>query len=126
MLGFLGLWGRGREMVRLDDALAAAGVPDGAVPDSAKLTLLKLLRREAPGGPSRANADTAAALVAYCLLDGSGYAAHAGPDAAAAVADRVDDAAQDGDSLDAQIVMLCLGAGLAQPGVIDRHGLEMA
>lgn len=125
MLGLFGIFGRSRDLQRLDQALRTHGLHPRLMPDAAKLTAFKLLR-EATGQqspPPQAHAE-AAALLTYCLLGAQGFAQENGLPATEAVERRIEVALEAGDSLDAQLVLLTLHAGLVQPTVVDRYGLE--
>lgn len=69
MFGFLGLFGRSREIQALDAALRAEGLHPRLVPDAVKLTALRLCPPDSLAG----HAPTAA-LLAHCML---GPEAHA-------------------------------------------------
>jgi hypothetical protein len=47
-----------------------------------------------------------------------------GPSVTEAVEARLSAALEDGDSLDARVVLLTLHAGVIQPSVVERYGLE--
>ena len=70
ILSIFGIRGRSKEVYRLDDALRAAGLVPKQVPDSVKLTTLKLLK-EAEGGilaDRDASGARAAPMLAYFVL----------------------------------------------------------
>lgn len=121
MFGLLSLFGRNRDLRVVDDALRAAGLHPALVPEAVKLTVLRLLgSRRQDSGTVRHAAD----LLAYLMLGGEVYedatdaAAHTTAEA------RVAQAVEDGDSLDAQLVLLAMQAGVVQPSVLHRFGLE--
>jgi hypothetical protein len=124
MLGFLRMFGRSDEIQRLDHAFAAAGLPRAAVPDSVKLTLVRLLREAHGRKPDDAAAAEAVELAAYCMLGRDGFLDANGPARTEAAEARVRAAAEAGDSLDARVVLLTLHAGVIQPAVVERHGLS--
>lgn len=121
MFGLLSLFGRSKDIQRLDDALRAAGLHPAVVPEAVKLTVLKLLgdRRQDPQALAEA-----AALLGYLMLGPDDYAAATDARACAAAEARLEAAVAAGDSLDAQLVLLTLQARLVQPAVVDRFGLE--
>jgi hypothetical protein len=123
VLGFFGLFGRSREMQRLDQTLREAGLHPRLVPDAIKLTALKLLKEAGLAADREAEAE-AARLVAYCMLGAENYAEANGPDPAREAARRLEAALHAGDSLDARLVLLTLHAGVIEAGLVERHGLE--
>ncbi len=121
MFGLLSLFGRSRDIQRLDDALRAAGLHPALVPEAVKLTVLKVLGE---GRQNPAALRHAGDLLAYMMLGADDHANAAGAEAAARVEQRIEDAVAAGDSDDARLILLCLQAGVAQPGVVRRFGLE--
>ncbi len=123
MFGFLGRFGRARELRQLDDALRAVDLHPALVPDAVQLTAVRLLgaARSAPGPADYA---ALAELIAYCLIGASNFTAANDEVLAAAVEARIEAAIVHGDSLDARVVLLLLHAGIIHPGVVDRFGLE--
>lgn len=121
MFGLLSLFGRSKDIQRLDDALRAAGLHPAVVPEAVKLTVLKLLadRRQDPQALAEA-----AALLGYLMLGPDDYAEATDARACAAAEARLGAAVAAGDSLDAQLVLLTLQARVAQPAVVQRFGLE--
>ena len=125
MLGLFGIFGRSKDLQRLDQALRERGLHPRLMPDAAKLTAFKLLQ-EATGQaspPPEAHAE-AAALLAYCQLGAQGFAEENGLPATEAAERRLEAALEAGDSLDARLVLLTLHAGLVQETVVERYGLE--
>ena len=122
MLGLFGIFGRSQELQRLDQALRGVSLNPRLVPDAVKLTTLKLLG-EAGADPDPASYAAAAELLGYCVLG-----AHAtecnGPSLTEAVEVRLAAALDAGDNLDARVVLLTLHAGVIQPSVVERYGLE--
>ncbi len=123
MLGLFGIFGRSHELQRLDQALRGVGLNPRLVPEAVKLTTLKLLG-EAGAGPDPASYAAAAELLGYCVLGAQGFAECNGPSLTEAVETRLAAALEDGDSLDARVVLLTLHAGVIQPCVVKRYGLE--
>ena len=121
MLGFLGIFGRSRELQRLDQAVRAVGLHPRLVPDAVKLTTIKLLA-EAKAG-SRAY-DAAAEMLAYCMLGPHVFTDDNDVYLTEAVEARLEVALEAGDSLDAPLVLLALHAGVIQPQVIERYRIE--
>lgn len=125
MLGLFGLFGRAPEIQRLDSAVRAVGLHPRLVPDAVKIATVKLLRAHGVAGPADGGTDRAAELLAYCMIGPEEVAAATEARLAEAIGARVDAAAEAGQGLDAAIIMLTLQAGVAHPGVVERHGLEM-
>lgn len=121
MFGLLTLFGRGRDIRLLDDALRAAGLHPAVVPEAVKLTVLRLLgdHRNDPAALTEA-----ADLLAYLMLGAEDHAEATDAARAAAAEARVERAVEAGDSLDARLILLALQAGVAQPSVVHRFGLE--
>ena len=126
MLGLFGLFGRSKDLQRLDRALRAQGLHPRLMPDAAKLTTLKLLQ-EATGerSPAESVHEHAAALLVYCQVGAEQYAADNGDAAVETAENRIEAALAEGDSLDARLVLLMLHAGLIQEQVVARFGLEV-
>lgn len=125
MLGLFGLFGRSKDLQRLDKALRERGLHPRLLPEAAKLTAFKLLREAtAQASPPPEAHAAAAALLAYCRLGAQGFAEENGLAATEAVERRIEAALEAGDSLDARLVLLTLHAGLIQPSVVERYGLE--
>lgn len=121
MFGLLSLFGRSRDIRLLDDALRGAGLHPALVPEAVKLTVLKLLgdRRQEP-----AALGDAAHLLAYLMLGPEDFAEATGVRACQDAEARIGRAVEEGDSLDAHLVLLAMQAQVAQPGVVQRFGLE--
>jgi hypothetical protein len=124
-LGFLGKFGRSQDLLQLDAALRAVDLHPGVVPEAIKLTIVNLLKDHAIGAEPAPQAYPAAAeLVAYCMIGASGLAASNPPEVVEHVERRIEKALEDGDSLDAQLVLLTLHAKVIQPSVVERFGLR--
>ncbi len=126
MLNLFTLFGRSREVQRLDFALRAAGLHPGLAPDAVKLTLLKLLKDERGGEtPSPKTCAYAAELLAYCMLGPAHFVEANDPQRTGAVETRMEAALEAGESLDARLVLLALHAGVVAPRVIERYDLQV-
>lgn len=132
MFGFLGRFGRSRELCRLDDALRAVDLHPVLVPDAVELAAVRLLQAESRGSrlpddatPSHvATAYAAAAeLIGYCMIGAEGFADANDEALAEAVEARIETAIDQGDSLDAKLILLLLHAGVIQESVQARFGL---
>ena len=125
MLGFLGRFGRARELRQLDEALRAVDLHPAMVPNAVQMTAVRLLQAER-SPPEPVDFAAMAELMAYCMIGASNFTAANDEALALAVEARLATAIDDGDSLDARIVLLLLHAGVIQPGVVSRFGLEAA
>ncbi len=125
MFGFLGIFGRSRELQRLDQAVRAVGLYPGLVPEAVKLTTLKLLK-EADSGVSLTPLayDAAAEMLGYCMLGPQGFTEANDLRLTEATEARLEAALEAGDSLDARLVLLALHAGVIQAQVVERYQLE--
>ncbi len=121
MLGFFGMFGRSHELRRLDQALRGVGLHPRLVPEAVKLTTLKLLREASLDPGSYA---AAAELLGYCVLGAQGFTESNDLSLTETVEARLAAALEAGDNLDARVVLLTLHAGVIQPSVVERYGLE--
>lgn len=127
MIFFSALFGRSREVRRLDDALRTAGLHPALVPDAVKITTLKLLNEGGHGNsPDLPACTLAAEMLAYCALGDHGFGKGRGPGAARTARARLEGALEVGDSLDARLVLLALHAGIISGSLIDRYDLHAA
>lgn len=118
-------FGRARELRLLDQELRAVGVHPVLMPEAVKLTTMRLLKQAERGLSPEAIAE-AAAILGYCMQGHGLFAEENGPDFAGTVEGRFVRAIDTGDSLDAQVILLALHAGLVQESVVERYGLEVA
>lgn len=123
MFGFLGRFGRARELRQLDDALRAVDLHPALVPDAVELAAVRLLQAE-KGSPQPHDYAAAAELIGYCMIGADGFAGANDEALAEAVEARIETAIDRGDSLDAKLILLLLHAAVIQPSVIARFGLE--
>ena len=123
MLGFLGRFGRSQALRQLDEALRAVDLHPAMVPDAVQLTAVRLLQAER-GRPGPVDYAAMAELMAYCMIGASNFTAANDEALALAIEVRIAAAIDHGNGLDARIVLLLLHAGVVQPGVVDRFGLE--
>ena len=115
MFGFSALFGRSREVRRLDAALRAAGLHPALIPDAVKIAALKLLKEDGYGASPDLSACTIAAeMLTYCILGDLGFGEEQGRGAARALEARLEAALAAGDSLDARLILLALHAGIIQ------------
>ena len=125
MFGFSAIFGRSREVRRLDDALRATGLHPALVPDAVKIATLKLLTEAGYGSsPDPAACALAAEMLTYCILGDQGFHEEKGRSAARLLEARLEAALEVGDSLDARLILLALHAGITQGSLIDRYDLS--
>ena len=125
MLGFFGIFGRSREMQRLDQAMRAVGLYPGLVPEAVKLTILKLFKEAHSGASPAPRAYHAAAeMLGFCMLGPQGFTEANDLLLTEATEARLEAALEAGDSLDARLVLLALHAGVIQAQVVERYQLE--
>jgi hypothetical protein len=125
MFGFFGMFGRSSELQALDGALKQVGVPKRAVPDAVKLTALRQLKADSPGGKvTDSGYAHAAELLGYCLLGRDGFLDATDHARVTAVEARIANALEVTDSLDARLVLLTLHAGVIQPSVVHAFDLS--
>jgi len=108
----------------LDDALRGSGVHPLLVPEPVKLTVIRLNTRE--DGPRNQDVAFAEAsqLLAYCMLGHEQFATSNSSQDADRIDSRVEAALDDGDTLDAKLILLALHAGLIAPEIADRIDLD--
>jgi hypothetical protein len=124
MLGLFGMFGRSHELQRLDQALRDGGLRPRLVPEAVKLTTLRLIKEAVGANPGPRPYAATAELLGYCVLGAQRFTEHNGPSLTEAVEARLAAALDDSDSLDARVVLLTLHAGVIQPDVVKRYGLE--
>ncbi len=124
MLRMFSLFGKSAAVNALDDALRASGVHPLLVPESVKLTVIRLLKREAIVDPQDPRFAEAATLLAFCMLGREPFVENNGAGAADRADERVQAAIDAGDSLDARLILLALHAGLIAAEIADRVDVE--
>lgn len=124
--GFLGRFGRSEDLRAFDEGLRACDVHPAQIPDGVKLAAVRLVQKGAGSDdvPERVYAD-AAALVSLCILGEQRMAELVGSNAAESLARRIENAAERPDSLDAELILLAMHAGLVAPGVAAEFGLSI-
>jgi hypothetical protein len=123
--GFMGIFGRSHDLRQLDQALRSVDVHPAVVPEAVKLTTVNLLKDHAGDDDPAPQAYRAAAeIVGYCMVGADAFAGANEPEVVLAVERRIEAALHSGESLDAQLVLLTLHAGVIQPSVVHAYGLE--
>ena len=126
MFGLFDMLGPSAAMRALDDALRASGVHPLLVPDPVKLTVIKLNKKDAGARNHDVAFAQAAQLLAYCMLGHEQFAASNSVEDADRIDNRVETALDEGDTLDAKLILLALHAGQIAPDVADRIDLDEA
>ncbi|MEM7171562.1 MAG: hypothetical protein AAF530_15435 [Pseudomonadota bacterium] len=124
MLGIFGIFGRSKDLKRLDQALLGVSLSPWVVPEAVKLAVLKLLA-DAGMGRDPAGEAAAAELLGYCLFGAREFTEYNSLALTEAVENRIAAALEAGDSLDAQIVLLALHANVLHPSVIETFALSV-
>ncbi len=125
MLGFFGIFGRSRELQRLDQAVRAVGLHPRLVPEAVKLTILKLFKEaHSRVSPAPRAYHAAAEMLGFCMLGPQGFTEANDLRLTEATEARLEAALEAGDSLDARLVLLALHAGVIQVQVVERYQLE--
>lgn len=123
--GFMGVFGRSHDLRQLDTALRSVDVHPAVVPEAVKLTTVNLLKDHASSDDPAPEAYRAAAeIVGYCMVGADIFAGANEAEVVLAVERRIEAALQSGESLDAQLVLLTLHAGVIQPSVVQAYGIE--
>ncbi|HXG79433.1 MAG TPA: hypothetical protein VNJ31_08870 [Methyloceanibacter sp.] len=123
-LGMFGIFGRSAELRELDKALRAVDLHPNLVPEAIKLTVVKLMREPDGADPPLSAYGEAAAMVAYCMVGAEAFAAGNGAGLAAQIEERIDAALDEGEGLDAKLLLLMLHARVMQPSVVETFQLE--
>ena len=124
-LGLFGIFGRSPKLHQLDQAFRANDVHPRLVPDAVKLTIISLLEDHAIGGKPAPQAYSAAAeIVGYCIMGADAFVSEDDPNRLAEIERRIDRALEFTSTLDAQLVLLTLHAGVIQPSVVKQFQLE--
>jgi hypothetical protein len=124
MFRLFDMLGRSTAMRALDDALRAAGVHPILVPEPVKLTVIQLMKKLADPKQQDVVINDSAELIAYCIYGYEQFAENSGTEKADCIDARVESALEEGDTLDAKLILLTLHAGLMAPEIADWIDLE--
>ncbi|MGL4413094.1 hypothetical protein [Roseinatronobacter monicus] len=124
MFRLFDMLGRSSAVRALDDALRASGVHPLMVPEPVKLTVIQLNKKWGSDRGQDAAFAEAAALLAYCMLGQAQFAENNTVEDAERVDTRIETALDDGDTLDAKLILLALHSGLISPEIADRIDLD--
>lgn len=118
--------GRSTAMRAFDDALRAAGLHPLLIPEPVKLTVIQLTKKLAAERTQQVAFADAAQLLAYCIHGHHQFAGSTGLQKVGRAHERVEAAMEDGDTLDAKLILLSLHAGLITPEIADRIEIDDA
>jgi hypothetical protein len=123
--GLFGIFGRSEDLRQFDRALRSVDVHPRTVPEAVKLAAVNLLKDHAIGDePAPQSYRAAAELLAYCMVGAEAFANANDSALARQAAQRIGAALEAPDSLDAQLVLLALHAGVVQPSVVGEFHLS--
>lgn len=123
--GLFGIFGRSEDLRQFDRALRSVDMHPRTVPEAVKLAAVNLLKDNAIGDePAPQSYRAAAEVIAYCMIGAEAFAGANDAGLAAQVEQRIGAALEAGTTLDAQLILLTLHAGVIQPDVVRRFDLS--
>jgi hypothetical protein len=123
--GLFGIFGRSEDLRQFDRALRSVDVHPRLVPEAVKLAAVNLLKDHAIGDePAPQSYRAAAELIGYCMIGAEAFANANDAALAQQVEQRIGAAIETDNSLDEQLVLLTLHAGVIQPGIVQRFELS--
>lgn len=127
MLGLFNFFGRDEGLKALDQAFREFDVHPRIVPEAVKLATLRLMRKASDEDYVLRDADynKAAELISYAILGPNQFVASNTLDAANIAEQRVEDAIDAGDGIDAQLLLLAVHSSIMHPTMIDRMEIEL-
>lgn len=124
MFRLFDMLGRSTAIRALDGALRASGLHPLLVPEPVKLTVIQLNKKLGGARDQDAAFAEAAQLLAYCILGHEQFTARNSAGDADRIDHRVETALEEGDTLDAKLILLALHAGLIASEIADRIELD--
>ena len=126
MLGLFNIFGRADSLKALDQAFRTFDIHPRTVPEAVKLTTIRLMRRASDAGHKLRDADyeKAAELLSYSILGRDQFVASNTLAASVVAERRLEQAIADGDSLDAELLLLALHSGLIHSRIADQFDIE--
>lgn len=121
--GFLGRFGRSADLRYLDSALQSFSLHPGAVPDGVKMVAVSLMAEDGLE-PEPAAYSPAGALMALAIYGADEFARLNGLDACGEAVRRLETALEQGEGLDASIILLMLHSRLLHQTLKDEYGIE--
>lgn len=126
LFGF-GIGERQKRLQMLDDGLRAGGIHPHLLEEAVKLTVLRLMKSDLEGlsgGREEPLLHEAAELIAFCHLGQADFIEYHGPARAGHLGERLDAAEAAGEGRDAELILLCLTAGIAHAKVAERFEVD--
>jgi len=123
--GFLNRFGRSADLKAFDDGLRQSDVHPAQVVEGVKLAAVRLVRKHEDEPVSDEAHRDAAFLIGFCVQGRNPIAHLRGDGEADALAQRVVAALEHPASMDAELILLALHAGLVAPAVADEYGLAI-
>ncbi len=126
MLGLFNFFGRSEGLKALDQAFRQFDVHPRLVPEAVKLAAIKLMQKASAADYVLRDADyeKAAELLSYSLLGHDQFVANTTLTAAERAEQRLDEAIEAGDSMDARLILLAVHSGVIHPTLADQLDSE--
>lgn len=126
MLGLFNFFGRDEGLKALDLALREFDVHPRIVPEAVKLATIKLMQKASAAGYVLGDSDygKAAELLSYSVLGHDQFVASNSLDAAERAEQRLEEAIEVGDSIDAKLILLAVHSGIIHPVLADQVDSE--
>ena len=126
MLGLFNFFGRSDSLKALDQAFRSFDVHPRLVPEAVKLTTIRLMQKASAADYKLRDADyeKAAELISFAILGPNQFVASNSLSDAERAEQRVEEAIEDGDSIDAQLILLAVHSGIIHPTVAEQVDSE--
>lgn len=126
MLGLFNFFGRSESLKALDLAFREFDVHPRIVPEAVKLATIRLLQKASAADYVLRDADyeKAAELLSFSILGPDQFVASNTLSGAEAAEQRLEDAIDAGDSIDAQLILLAVHSNIIHPSLADRLDAE--
>ncbi len=126
MLGLFNFFGRAESLKALDQALREFDVHPNIVPEAVKLATIKLLQKASNADYVLRDADynKAAELLSYSILGPDQFVASNTLAEAEIAGQRLEEAIDAGDSIDAKLILLAVHSGVLHPTIADQVDSE--
>ena len=117
MLGLFNIFGRSDSLKALDQAFRDFDVHPRLVPEAVKLAAIRLMQKASDADYVLQDADyaKAAEILSFAILGKDQFIASNSLLAAERAEQRVEEAIEDGDSMDAKLILLAVHAGVVHP-----------
>ena len=128
MLGLFNFFGRSSALKALDEAFRAFDLHPALVPEPVKLATIRLMQKTSDADYTLTDADytKAAELLSYVILGADQFIANTSLGMGEQAEDRLDEAIEAGDSMDAQLVLLAVHSGVIHPTMADLVESEIS